>query len=455
MIKYFNPKLILSGISRRNSRFASGTIFTLFISVLFEISKTRFLGTLSDCLLIKIARVRQNDNFTFAVGLELYTKGQHQKANDLFGVISNFGNLTQRALYLIALCASWQMNLSILKRIKLESNCETLKLFLNGLILHDSSLEASIESFMRVHESYLWEHPEKNKFNSLPEYVRNSINVSRPILQSPVSASQNNLLRHLQYEKASLAELQLDSSDLILISYTSSYLFALSDLVIGRIRKNNNTSVLLIITISEMEDTSALFNFCRKLSEDYGKVFWSIIVSSFDLPVLSSVIRLVIAQELFEMHEINSILVLDGDTSFKHVDPVRVWTSIRRNFDIALLQNRSLCPWERMSLGFSVLNNSENTKKFLSNFDSYVTKHLIDGRAFWTLDQTAVFMVLHELEMSGRGIGTVGIEILDLSALVSLDDFIFTDKLLATLKLKAKMSNRDFIAGMSEDLYLP
>ena len=210
---------------------------------------------------------------------------------------------------------------------------------------------------MRVHESYLWEHPEKNKFNSLPEYVRNSINVSRPILQSPVSASQNNLLRHLQYEKASLAELQLDSSDLILISYTSSYLFALSDLVIGRIRKNNNTSVLLIITISEMEDTSALFNFCRKLSEDYGKVFWSIIVSSFDLPVLSSVIRLVIAQEFFEMHEINSILVLDGDTSFKHVDPVRVWTSIRRNFDIALLQNRSLCPWERMSLGFSVLNN--------------------------------------------------------------------------------------------------
>ena len=59
-----------------------------------------------------------------------------------------------------------------------------------------------------------------------------------------------------------------------------------------------------------------------------------------------------------------------------------------------------------------------------------------------------MFMVLHELEMSGRGIGTVGIEILDLSALVSLDDFIFTDKLLATLKLKAKMSNRDFIAGM-------
>jgi len=453
--KNLNPKLIPSGISRRNSRFASGTIFTLFFSTLFEISKTRFLGKLSDYFLIKIARIRQNDNFTFAVGLQLYTKGQHQKANDLFDMITDFGNLTQRALYLIALCASWQMDLSILKRIKLESNCDSLKLFLNGLILHDSSLEASIDSFMRVHESYLWEHPDKNNSNSLPEYVRNSINVSRPIPQSLVSTSQNRLLRHLQYEKVSFAELQLDSSDLILISYTSSYLFALSDLVIGRIRKNNSTSVLLIITISEMEDASALSNFCRKLSEKYGKVFWSIIVSSFDLPVLSSVIRLVIAQELFEMNEINSILILDGDTSFKHVDPVRVWTSIGRNFDIALLQNRSLCPWERMSLGFSVLNNSENTKKFLSQFDLYVTKQLMDGKAFWTLDQTAVFMVLHELEMSGQGAGTVGIEILDLSAIVSLDNFIFTDKSLATLKLKAKMSNRDFIAGMAEDLYLP
>jgi hypothetical protein len=423
--------------------------------MLFEISKTRLLAKLSDYFLIKIARIRQNDNFTFAVGLQLYTKGQHQKANDLFDMITDFGNLTQRALYLIALCASWQMDLSILKRIKLESNCDSLKLFLNGLILHDSSLEASIDSFMRVHETYLWEHPDKNNSNSLPEYVRNSINVSRPIPQSLVSTSQNRLLRHLQYEKVSFAELQLDSSDLILISYTSSYLFALSDLVIGRIRKNNSTSVLLIITISEMEDASALSNFCRKLSEKYGKVFWSIIVSSFDLPVLSTVIRLVIAQELFEMNEINSILILDGDTSFKHVDPVRVWTSIGRNFDIALLQNRSLCPWERMSLGFSVLNNSENTKKFLSQFDLYVTKQLTDGKAFWTLDQTAVFMVLHELEMSGQGAGTVGIEILDLSAIVSLDDFIFTDKSLATLKLKAKMSNRDFIAGMAEDLYLP
>ena len=122
MLKDFNPKLILSGIFRRNSRFASGAIFTLLTSILFEISKTRFLGTLSDYFLIKIADMRQNDNFTFAVGLQLYTKHQHQRANNLFSSIDNFRNLAPRAVYLISLCASFQMNLGILERIEMESD---------------------------------------------------------------------------------------------------------------------------------------------------------------------------------------------------------------------------------------------------------------------------------------------------------------------------------------------
>lgn len=454
MLKYLNAKLIVSGISKRNSRFASGTLMTLLISMLFEFSKTRFLGKVSEYFLIKIATMKKNDNFTFAVGLQLYTRGQHQKANDLFGVISNFGNLTQRALYLIAMCASWQRNLIILKRIDLESTCNSLKFFLNGLILHDSSPESSIDSFMQVHESYVWENSEEKKQITLPEYVRNSINISRPIPQILVSPTQNRLLKHIQYEKALFAEFQVDDSDLILISYTSNYFFALSELVIGRIRKNNASSIFLIISISDLENTSAVSAFCEKLAEKYGSVFWSIVVSHFDLPVLSSVIRLVVAQEMFEKHKTKSILILDGDTSFMHVDPVDVWRNLGRNFDIALLQNKSLCPWERMSLGFSVLNNTECTKRFLTQFDLYVTRHLLEIRAFWTLDQTAAFLVLQELMASDQESGSVGIRIFDLSSIVSLEDCMFMDKSLAALKLEAKISNSDFIAGMTEPLYL-
>jgi hypothetical protein len=455
VLKSFNPKLIPSGISRRNSRFASGTILTLFTSILFEISRTRFLGTLSDYVLIKIAKMRQNDNFTFAVGLRLYTKHQHQRANNLFDSIDNFKSLAPRAVYLISLCASFQMNLRILERIEMEIDIYSIKLFVRGLILHQSSPEDSIDCFIQVHSRYLTERGEEVRRRNLPEYVRNSINVSKPLLQSPSNQPQDGLLGHLESKSTNFVVLPSGVSDLILISYTSSYLFALSDQVIGRIRKAHDHAILLIISISQFEDESAISIFCRNLSLKFGNVFWKLVISQFDLPISSSVVRLVIAQELFDVHFTKSILVLDGDTSFIKVDPVQVWEDIGRNFDIALLQNESFCPWERISLGFTILNNTERTKEFLLRFDLYVTTHFLEDRAFWTLDQTAAFLVLQAMLKNNRDYGSIGIHIFDLSSLVSLREFIFTDKLLVNLKLRAKASNLDFISELAEDLYLP
>lgn len=329
-MEFLKLSLKIAGISRRNKRFATGTPTTLFIFLLFRISKVRFLGRVSDYLLVKIAGIKRNDNFSFAVGLLLYTKHQHQRANDLFIAIRNFGNLTPRALYLVSICASWQMNLNILKRIEVESNYDSIKLFVSGLILHNSSPNDSIYSFTRVYGSYLMEHRGDAEQNSLPEYVRNSINISKPLTQSFTTEPPNGLMRHLERVTSNNGVLPSGVSDLILISYTSRYLFALSDVVIGRIRKDHNHTIFLIISISQFEDKFSMFRFCENLTLKYGNVFWSIVVSDFDLPVLSSVIRLVIAQELFDVHHAKSILILDGDTSFIKVDPVQVWEDIGR-----------------------------------------------------------------------------------------------------------------------------
>jgi hypothetical protein len=447
--------VLIAGLSRRNRRFGSGTPMTLFTLILFKISKIGFLGSLSDYILVKIARIKKNDNFSFAVGLLLYTKHQHQRANVLFSDIHNFGNLTPRALYLVSLCASWQMNLDILTRVESESKYDSIKLFVSGLILHNSAPHDSIGVFTRVYGSYLMEHPDYSERDILPEYVRNSINVSNPLSQSLVSQASNGLFRHLERVNTKYAALPSGVSDLILISYTSSYLFALSDMVLGRIRKNHNHPIHLIISISPSENTTSVLVFCENLSLKYRNIFWSIVVSHFDLPVLSSVIRLVIAQELFDVYYAKSILILDGDTSFMKVDPIRVWEDIGRNFDVALLENQSLCPWERMSLGFTILNDTENTREFLLRFDSYVTAHFLDNRAFWTLDQTAAFLVLQAMKPISQEHSKAVIAIFDLASLVSLQDFIFTDKSLVTLKLRAKVSNRDFVSGMAETLYLP
>ena len=454
-MKFLRLNLSFAGITRRNNRFASSTLMTLLISILFEISKLRLLGPFSHFFLIKIARIKKNDNFSFAVGLLLYTKHQHQLANNLFSTVHNFGNLTSKALYSICMCASFQMNLNILKRIELEGGCDSIRLFVKGLIAHNSSPQDSIDYFTQVHGSYLLEHPENVERLTLPEYVRNSINVSKPISQSLIDRSSDGLLKHLETQHVNFGALPSGVPEFILISYTSSYLFAVSDLVIGRIRKNHSHVIFLIVSISQFENASIVLAFCKNLFQKFENILWKVVVSQFDLPITSSVIRLVIARELFGVHHAKSILVLDGDTSFIKVDPVQVWEEIGRGFDIAFLQNESLCPWERISVGFMILNDAKSTREFLLQFDRYVTVHIVENRAFWMLDQTSAFLVLQEMIQSHQNHGTTGVKIVDLSSLVSLRDFIFTDKLLVDLKLRAKASNPDFVSGMTEALYLP
>ena len=145
--------------------------------------------------------------------------------------------------------------------------------------MHNSAPHDSIGVFTRVYGSYLLEHPDYSEKDVLPEYVRNSINVSKPLSQLLVSQASNGLFRHLERVNTSNAALPSGVSDLILISYTSSYLFALSDIVIGRIRKNHNHPIHLIISISPFENTTSVLAFCENLSLKYRNVLWSIVVN--------------------------------------------------------------------------------------------------------------------------------------------------------------------------------
>lgn len=437
-----------------SKRFKSSKFLTILIFILFNISKVKHLELFSHYALIKIASIKKNDNLFFAVGLILYTKHQHQRANALFSSVHDFGNLAPRAVYLISLCASFQMNLKMLNRLELESHTPSIKYFVRALMLHESSWNDSINYFMQVHERYLSECKEEVSRFNLPEYVRNSINVSRPLLQSQMRKTEKSLLNSFEPRFTNLESLSADISDLILISYTSSYLYALASTVIARIRKTHKQAIFIVVVISGYENENSISTFCQTLSLKFGNIFWKVVVSQYDLPICSSVFRLVIVRELFEKHGSQSILMLDGDTSFIKTDPVQVWEDSKRDFDIALLQTETFCPWERISLGFTILNNTESTNQFLFEYDSYVTAHILGNRSFWTLDQTAASLVLEALLQRNSENGGMGINVFDLSQLVSLRDFIFTDKKLVNLKLRAKESNLDFLSGMEESLYL-
>jgi len=91
--------------------------------------------------------------------------------------------------------------------------------------------------------------------------------------------------------------------------------------------------------------------------------------------------------------------------------------------------------------------------EFLSGFDRYVTRQFLENRAYWTLDQTAAYMVLSELNRGVQVRPSAKINVLDLSRFVTLIDFVFTDTLIVKRKLGAKAANAEFRAGMDEPLY--
>lgn len=445
---------LIGGIQRWNNRFQTNSVTSFLCFFLFRFSSHRRSAFLSHRILIQIAKRRRNDNLTFAVGLLLYTRNQHALANSLFKKIANYGCLTPRMLHMIALSASWERDFEILERIALEANgVKSIVSFVKGLITHVSLPKESIKYFSQVHDLYLVENAQNSTVVEFPEYVKLSMNVSSYDHVWNAESTGEGLLYQKEVHRLNAKIPNSKVSKMVLMSYTSEYLFSLAEIVITRIRTKHGHAIFLVIAIPDNSTVVDIQEFCNQLSSKFGNIYWQIISSHFNLPTFSGIVRYIFAKELFRGNICESILIIDADTSFVKVDPIDVWEGIREEFDIAVLANESLCPWERISVGFTILNNTDMAMEFLSGFDAYVTQHFRDKKAYWMLDQTAAYMVLSELRKGEQVRPLNKINALDLSRSVSLMDFIFTDDLIIKRKLQAKATNPEFRAGMAEPLY--
>ena len=441
-------------LRRLNHRFDTNSATSLFYFLLLHMSQNIGLAKCAQGLLVRFARKRKNDNLNFAVGLLLYTQREHALANARFREVMHFERLTPRALHLIALSASWERDFEILERIALEAGAvKSIASFVRGLITHVSSPQESIAYFGQVHDLYLTENAQDHNMAKLPEYVKLSMNVSSYDHQWNARSIDDGLLNRGETHRLGAKVPNSKISRIVLMSYTSEYFFSLAEIVITRIRTKHDYAIFLVIVIPNDSTEVNVQELCIQLSRKFGNIYWQIMTSNFDLPTLSSIVRFTYARELFRRNICESILIIDADTSFVKVDPIDVWEGIRDKFDIALLENESLCPWERMSLGFTILNNTNTCMEFLSGFDRYVTRQFLEKRAYWTLDQTAAHMVLSELQRGKHNRPQDEIDVLNLSKVVSLMDFVFTDELIVKRKLRAKATNPEFRTGMDEPLY--
>jgi len=120
---------------------------------------------------------------------------------------------------------------------------------------------------------------------------------------------------------------------------------------------------------------------------------------------------------------------------------------------MGVITHESLSPWERLSLGWTILNRGEFTTNFLRNFSEYVHYSFLRGRAFWTIDQTAAFIVLNELQLNLGKITKENARVLDLSRYSTLSDLTYLDRAMKKGKMKAKMMNTTFRQELSELLF--
>jgi len=207
--------------------------------------------------------------------------------------------------------------------------------FVKGLITHVSSPKESIAFFGQVHDLYLMENSQAPTMVEFPEYVKLSMNVSSYAHLWKAESTDDGLLSQNEIHRLSSKVPDSKVSKIVLMSYTSEYLFSLAEIVITRIRSKHEHPILLVIAIPNSSTEVEVKEFCNQLSNKFGNIYWQIIACSFDLPTFSSIVRFTLVKELFEKNVCESVLAIDADTSFVKVDPINVWERINEQFDIA------------------------------------------------------------------------------------------------------------------------
>ena len=244
-----------------------------------------------------------------------------------------------------------------------------------------------------------------------------------------------------------------DIPKLIILSFTLPYLLELAGIVAKRIRDRHNHPIMFIVVVPNDSDAERASKLLKSLPGSFLDIYWQIYVTPFDTPNISSVARFVVAQNFFDDNNCQSILILDADTSFVKSDPIQIWDQVGEDFAIGLITHESFSPWERLSLGWTILNRNELTKNFLYDFRNYTTHQFVKNRASWTLDQTAAYFVLFELlAKSGETIHGSR-TVFDLSAFIPLKDLTFLDRTMRRGKMRAKQTNESFILELSERLF--
>jgi hypothetical protein len=247
---------------------------------------------------------------------------------------------------------------------------------------------------------------------------------------------------------------EIDIQRLIVVSVTLDYLSELVGILISRIRSRHNHPIVLIVVVSDYLEIRKATELLISLSKNRLHIYWEIYTTQFNVQNVSSVARFVVAQKFFDKNQCESILILDADTSLRKSDPIRIWDEIGIQFAIGLITHESLSPWERLSLGWTILNRGEFTTNFLLSFSKYVHNSFLRGKAFWTIDQTAAFIVLSELQRNLEKIAMDNARVLDLSRFSTLSDLTYLDRAMKKGKMKAKMMNTSFRQELSEPLFL-
>ena len=446
----------IARIRRVNSRFKTNTIISSLITLLSISSTTQIvvLQNFSQKCLIGLARHKKNDNLTFFVGLRLFVNSNGNIANELFKEVTELDKLTPRALHFIARCASWVSDVYNLERIRKQLGpTSSIGLFAGALINHTLNPELSIVNFNLVEQAFLGEQKIHTSILSYPEYVKTSMNVMK-VRNANEADSGDNQVTTLMNEQKQFSNTPIhDIPKLIIISVTLPYLLELAGIVVKRIRRRHEHPIMFIVVATNDLEAQVALDFLRSLSEDFLNIYWQAHITPFDTPNISSVARFLVSQYFFDNNNCQSILILDVDTSFVKSDPIQIWDQIGDDFAIGVITHKSFSPWERLSLGLTILNRNEFTGNFLYDLKIHVTDHFVRGRAFWTLDQTAAYFVISELLVTSGDTLHDCREVLDLSKYITIGDLTFLDPAMRRGKMRAKMKNESFVQELREKLF--
>lgn len=367
------------------------TLYELVFFTLAVLSNNKRYFRLASYFYKKTYKQKPSIELLFQIGMFYFHYQKFDLADYYFDKIDDYDNLSNDEISYIVIAAAYNNNISHLEKISVFNEVpNSIKNYTNGFIAYAKGENDYGLYYSQAVKAYKNENNIKfiSMASKLPNYIKYSINVID--IELDTTKEYKNY-----YKKIDETDFSKLDGTFLLISLELNYLKIFSDFTVSKIRKKHDNQIHFNVVAQNEEEINRIKLMCDVLNQKYSNISYSILLTTYNSALVSALSRFKEMSRLMKKYSLTGI-ILDADSNFDSVDLIKLENSIDKIYSCSLFTYTEPVIWAKYPANACIFRNTLQSENLLNYCDKYYAYFIEQNKAFWTIDQTALFFAFRE-----------------------------------------------------------